>query len=273
MNTKPIMVASHPRSGTHLVLDVLRRQFPTARSSRMFGKPLDHLYLNIERLTSDVRPFSDDLAVKILSAVPNPLIKTHYLADFSETWVAEETRELADKWRKTVANAHMLYVHRDPRDVMVSYKQFLSTHHPGVAEMTLGQFVQHAHWNGRDTMLEWWVRHVEGWLALPAIMSIGYRELISDPRTTLRAIGAHIGREPDMREPFLPKKVSSINQSRLGRLLSRTPASTAIIADSKRFPAQDWNTASTPDDARYMREIAGAVMERLGYDPEEYQRR
>ncbi|KLI63712.1 sulfotransferase domain-containing protein [Aurantiacibacter marinus] len=270
MNSKPIMVASHPRSGTHLVLDTLRRQFPTARSQRMFGRPLDHLYLNIERLTSEFRPFSDELAGKILSAVPNPLMKTHYLADLSETWVAEETGKLAGKWREAVAGAHVLYVHRDPREVMVSYKQFLSPDHADVADITLGAFLRRPHWNGRDTMLEWWVRHVESWLAVPGIMPFGFRELTSDPHATLAAIGAHIGRTPDMREPFLPKKPSSINRQRLNRLLSLAPSSTAIIADAKRFPAPNWHVASTDDDVSYLQQIAGPLMERLGYDPGAY---
>ncbi len=273
MSNTPILVASHPRSGTHLVLDVLRRQFSTARSRRMFGKPLDHLYLNIERLTSDFRPFSDGLADKILTATPNPLMKTHYLPDFSETWIAEETGELADRWRETVAAAHILYVHRDPREVMVSYKQFLSPQHSDVAEMTLGAFLRRPHWNGTDTMLQWWVRHVESWLAQPGIMVFGYRDLISEPRAMLEKISTYIGRKPDLRQPYLPKKVSSINRSRLGRLLSLAPASTAIIADTKSFPAQNWEAASTADDAIYLARIAGPLMERLGYDPGAYSRK
>ncbi len=238
----------------------------------MFGKPLDHLYLNIERLTSDVRAFSDSLAEKILEGTPKPLIKTHYLADFSETWVAEETAQLSDKWRAVVTGARRVYVHRDPREVLVSYKQFLSPQHPDVADLSLGEFLRRPHWRGSDTMLEWWVRHVEGWLAQPGILSLGYRELIDDPHGTLDRIGAHIGERPDMREPYLPKKVSSVNRSRLGRLLSRAPASTAIIADAKRYPAQSWNEASTREDAHYLQEIAGSLMERLGYDPEHYER-
>ncbi len=41
---KPILIASHPRSGTHLTIDLLRKQFLECQSSKRLGEPLDKIY-------------------------------------------------------------------------------------------------------------------------------------------------------------------------------------------------------------------------------------
>ncbi len=262
---QPILIASHPRSGTHLVLDLIRRQFKETRGRRLFGKPLDHLYLNLERLTSDNRPFTDAMAQKVLSKCSRPLMKTHYLADFSQTWVEEETGRLAAKWRRIADEAAVVYVHRDPREVMVSYKQFLSSTHPDVAAISLGDFLSRPHWTGTDTMLSWWVRHVEGWLSRPNILMLAYHNVVKRPEETLEAIANHTCLTPLMRKPLLPPKVTSVTRTRLDRLTSLAPASTAIIADRKRFPSVPWSKLADQQAEATLAAMAFETMARLGY--------
>ena len=45
---KPILIASHPRSGTHLTIDLLRKQFQECQSYKRLGEPFDRLYLALE---------------------------------------------------------------------------------------------------------------------------------------------------------------------------------------------------------------------------------
>ena len=49
---KPVVVASHPRSGTHLTLDLLRKQFPACASYKLPAQPLDRLYFALEALSA-----------------------------------------------------------------------------------------------------------------------------------------------------------------------------------------------------------------------------
>lgn len=49
---KPIIVASHPRSGTHLTMDLLRKQFPACVTYKLPTQPLDRLYLALEALSA-----------------------------------------------------------------------------------------------------------------------------------------------------------------------------------------------------------------------------
>src|SRR4051794_28399866 len=48
---RPIVVVSHPRSGTHLMMDALRLNFRECRAWKRPGEPLERLYLNLDSLT------------------------------------------------------------------------------------------------------------------------------------------------------------------------------------------------------------------------------
>ena len=50
LNSKPIIVFSHRRSGTHLLIDLLRKQFKECQSWKYPGEPIDCLYLTMESL-------------------------------------------------------------------------------------------------------------------------------------------------------------------------------------------------------------------------------
>ena len=49
---QPVIVASHPRSGTHLLMDTLRRQFKACRSWKWPGERLDRLYCSVDELNA-----------------------------------------------------------------------------------------------------------------------------------------------------------------------------------------------------------------------------
>lgn len=264
-NGNAILVASHPRSGTHLMIDLIRRQFPATKARRFYGLPLDHLYLNIERLTASERRFDEAKAHSILAKARRPIVKTHYLADFSETWVPEETNSLAPIWRALVDESCCIYVHRDPREVMVSLKQFLSKMNPAVAQASLPEFIRMEHWSGRTTMLGWWVEHVESWLERPGVLVLSYRRLLSDTEAIVREIAGYVNERPVRVEPLLPPKVNTVTRTRLDRLFSLAPASTAIIADARRHPAVHWNEVCSATDEEYLEATAGVLLERLGY--------
>lgn len=262
---RPILIASHPRSGTHLMLDLMRRQFPDTRSWRLWGKPLDHLYLNIERTTSDHRHFGKALTARVLERPRRALIKTHYLADFSASWVEEETGPLPAPVKEAVKNASKIYVHRDPRDVMVSYMQFLSGFRPDIAAMDLMGFMKAPHWAGRTDMLGWWVEHVRSWQDMDGVLMVSYRDLIKAPQATVKMIATHTDCKPLMQTPILPPKVTSISRTRADRLLKLAPSSTAIIADKDKFPPYDWKKTMTNSDHEWLESRAKSIMTTLGY--------
>ena len=74
MSYNPIVVASHPRSGTHLVIDLLRRQFSDVGGHKWPLEPNDYLYVNLERFRGRDRKLSPEKAKTILNRAKRPVI-------------------------------------------------------------------------------------------------------------------------------------------------------------------------------------------------------
>jgi hypothetical protein len=261
----PVLIASHPRSGTHLVIDTIRRQFPSTRNWRWWGLPLDHLYLNVERLSAHSRRFDDALARRIVERPRRALMKTHYVSDFSESWVGEESAPPPPHWADFVSRAKVLYVTRHPLDTLSSYLQFLSAVDHGVEGMGLRDFLESPHWTGQTDRLGWWCDHVEGWLARPRIFHLRYEDVVRKPAATLDRLAGVLNEPWRNREPALPPKNTSITRTRADRLLRLSPSSTAIIADRRRYPPKPWREALSDTDLNWVEQRCGGLVERLGY--------
>ena len=50
LSTGPVVVASHRRSGTHLMIDVIRRHFQPCRGWKWPGEPFDRLFVDVDWL-------------------------------------------------------------------------------------------------------------------------------------------------------------------------------------------------------------------------------
>ncbi len=261
----PVLIASHPRSGTHLVIDLLRRQFSCTRNWRWWGLPLDHLYLNLERLGSSNRSFSDALARQIVNRPQRALMKTHFEADFSGSWVAEESLPLDQTWLDLVAQSKIIYVVRHPLDVMCSYHQFLSAIDPDVAGMPLMTFMESTHWTGETDRLGWWVQHVTGWEALSGVTVLRYEDIVKRTVDALSEISEDIGETSIDRKPRLPPKITSITRTRMDRLFSLSPKSTGIVANRASFPAVKWQDVLEDAQKEKIETRLAPMLDRFGY--------
>src|SRR3954451_10415909 len=120
---RPIVVASHPRSGTHLLIDSLRLNFRECRSWKRLGENLHRLYLNLDELDG----LEPDEAVELASRCKQPVLKTHALGDFSAACLKPGPCPCDPElvaWLRANA-ASFLYVYRDPREVMKSLHAFV----------------------------------------------------------------------------------------------------------------------------------------------------
>ena len=68
---RPIVVATHRRSGTHLTIDTLRRNFPECRPRMLPLESLHRSYLNLDRMNKNSEePITDGEALRIARVVP-----------------------------------------------------------------------------------------------------------------------------------------------------------------------------------------------------------
>ena len=119
----PIVVCAHQRSGTHLTIDLLRRQFEECRSWKWWGENNSRLYLSLDALFDPgVRWVNERKAIALLRRCERPLIKTHLLEP--------PASGVAELWRAWLAeHSTTVYVYRDGRDVLCS-QRLLSPYHP-----------------------------------------------------------------------------------------------------------------------------------------------
>ncbi len=262
---QPVLVVSHPRSGTHLAMDLIRRHFASTRNWRCFGLPLDHLYLNLERLGADQRRFSPQKATRIVNRPKRAMLKTHFTSDFTSSWARSEAAPPLGAWRVLAEQALTLYVVRHPMDVMVSYHQFLSALDPQIADMDLMRFMHSAHWDDSTDRLGWWQEHLRGWCAAPHAHVTRYEDVVRATGQTLKSLSAAFEETPLYRKPLLPPKVTTLRHARMNRLFHLAPQSTAIIADRRRFPARDWRVSLSAENKRELSDRLSGELARFEY--------
>lgn len=262
---RPVIVASHPRSGTHLTLDLLRRHFEACRIAKAPLAPLDRCYVNVDELLRAGHPLPPARASRLLARARRPPIKTHLLPDGTRLHAPEVyPGRLAEPWRALLTEAEArIYVVRDPRATLASYHEFAASWDPD-ARGSLGQFLR-SEVGGRNRIVIW-CEHVSRWRATPGVIVLRFEDIVGDPTSTLTRLAAQLDEVSEDRQPPLPPPLTSTAAARLARLRGGHPPSTATRSRSGRETGP-WRDRFQPDDLDLVAAVAGELMVELGYDP------
>jgi hypothetical protein len=258
---QPVIVASHPRSGTHLLMDLLRRQFAACRSWKWPGERLDRLYCSIDELNAERNRLDDATARRILRRTDRPLVKTHAWPRFQDTFLVPHHDGLDPEWLTWFhENGTILYVYRDGRDVMCSYQMMRHRMDASLPD-PIGAFMR-GHDPGQNVnRVRRWAQHVCSWRAMEETHVLSFEDLLHTPEDTIEQLGHMLGCSPEWREPLLPERFSSIWESRWARLFHLRPESTAILGTG----AKEWEDVFTSEDRAFFHECAGDLLIELGY--------
>jgi len=187
---KAAMVVSHERSGTHFAMNALAACFGYV------SKPwvdIDHDSFNIN--FHHAKSMSKVLGFLIEKRCAST-IKSHHAVEFFQP-LLEHLNGPMD----------VVYVLRNPVDVMVSYWRFLHTWSwaEGPLTATAAEFAEAApmgrlmryQWRQHETMLHRWADHAEGWLnaaaSHPNVHVLRYEEMLSDFPGAMRHLGGAMG--------------------------------------------------------------------------------
>jgi hypothetical protein len=258
-----IVIATHPRSGTHLTIDLLRKQFRECKSWLWFGETLHHSYLNLDMLAlTHSLHISQQEALLLLSRARRPIIKTHSLPSF-EQFDLENTELI----RRLIQNADIYYVVRDGRDVLCSVHLWRQQVDPK-ARCPLSEFLRQEE-NGMSRP-RIWAAHVLSWLNKQGVRILRFEQIIKDTRKVLTQIGQELGLKPLYVEPLLPKRRQSDSRwADYWLRLTRQFESTAIVGRYLGQKPQKWQDAFTCEDREFFQQEAGDVLIRLGYEVSE----
>ena len=265
LSQRPIIVASHPRSGTHLTMDLLRRQFRECRSWKLPGERLNRLFLSVEALfvPSTRAPISERQAIRVLRRVERPIVKTHLALPDLHGGPATRSGEIGQYWLDWIlGRGRVVYVYRDGRDVMCSY-HFFSLVDP-TARCPLGEFIRQE--QGGVSRVKAWAQGVRRWLDEPGVLAVRSEDILRDPRAVVQRFAAELELTPLYREPLLPRQFGSVWESRANRVFGIRPASTAIISRFKDHRLQRWRDAMGVEDRAFFHREAGDLLIELGYE-------
>ncbi|WP_268244943.1 sulfotransferase domain-containing protein [Roseibacillus persicicus] len=239
----PVIVASFPRSGTHLMIDFLRRNFKKCRIPRWPGQYLELSFVDLDRISRfSTWPNTVERTFERLVLAEHPVCKTHSgpsLGFFDET-----ERELVGE---ILQAAKVIHVVRDPRKVLCSY-QLMRQELPARNDDDLLGFLQGADAMYGGESIDSYERHYSEWADYGErnpgkLMRVRYEDLTKNPIFVLDEIARFLGERAIGRKELLPPKLHSKWQRRWIRLTQFSPSSTAVLGRGKggyERPA-DWN--------------------------------
>lgn len=249
----PLIVCSFGRSGTHLMIDIVRLQFAAFAVWKWPGERTSALYTSLEELVRRARP--QDTLRRIGRHAQRPIIKSH-------DWptALPEVEHAAPEFAAWLrARASVIFVMRDPT-VAIS-KLWSASGRQNVASgdglnRQLDDFVAE--------QATRWCEHVEAIGRLPRALTVRFEALLGDPMTEIERVAAFIGEVPRYAAPLIIPPVRNRLELGLSRLSTR-PLSSHILPrwSVRRRHELDWS----PKRRALLDAIAGELMRSAGYRP------
>lgn len=258
---RPIVVATHPRSGTHLMIDLLRKQFEACKGWVWPWETLHHLYVNLDRIRpQSSHPLTIEKAASLMQRPDRPTLKTHSRPGFREHPSA--SRRFI---RRLVERGTVLYVLRDGRDVLCSAYLWEKTHSD--VQGTLSAFLRRP--EGKPSRVRQWADHVRAWTEQEAAHVFRFEDILDDAWHTIRRLGTILDADPLYETPYLPQRMDSDSRwVDYWRRLTGNHESTTIVARPNGRSPPDWREAFTVDDRQFFWEEAGSILQEFNYEPD-----
>jgi len=251
----PIIVYTFGRSGTHMVIDMLRRQLRECMTWKYPGEHNDMLFASLDSLAAEGFE-TRRRSLARLRRCARPLLKTHEY-DRSLAAVTKGHPELAD-WIRTTGQ--MVHIVRHPVHAIASWwrlqQSTLATNNSHF-EVSPDEFVayQAQRWTDQALLTSNMFR---------SFLTLRFEDLKRAPRACILAVGENLGMEPKLGEPMLAREFSSLSHSRRARLTAIRPTSSAIKLNSaSRHPRCQFEW--TPKRLETLICAASGVMSLYGY--------
>jgi hypothetical protein len=258
--SSPIIVATHPRSGTHLMIDLLRRQFEACKAWLWPGETLHHLYVDVDRLSvGHPEPMSVEEAVSLLGRAKRPTVKTHSLPSLPSF-----EGEKCDLAEELIERGDILYIVRDGRDALCSTHIWKKEDEPELADYNLSEFLRLK--KRGLSRVRYWAEHVKQWTKHPDVKVIRFEDILSASRGVVESLANELDMDPLYETPYLPEQVQGGRWTFYWRRLVRNFESTAILGRPNGREPANWEEAFTESDRRFFWEEAGSVLRQFGYE-------
>lgn len=265
LRCRPIVVASHPRSGTHLCIDSLRINFKPCWMRKSWFEPADGLYLGLDGSALTNQRLDIQRISRILSRASRPIVKTHALSDLYHGGVERSAWTINQHLAKSLnERSSFVYIYRDGRDVLRSLYHYMQVIAPET-RVPFSQFIRQKV-NGLSRVGAW-AEHIRSWRTRPGVCHLKMEELVNQPFEALSRIAASLDLPPAPIEPQIPRRCDADFLSRAWRRLVPSPSSTAIVPRHEVAECATSRQAFAREaDRRFFHAEAGDLLIELGYE-------
>ena len=237
-------IVSYPRSGNTWTRFLLANLLHPAEPAT---------FLNIERMVPDAEAQSN----RYLKNISRPrVIKTHEYFDHRYQ--------------------NVIYVVRDPRDVVVSYYHFQRKYDHVPDNYPLQSFVQDFVSGSVSNNWGTWAENVGSWIGArldtPRFLLLRYEDLVSQPSTELQRVCDFLSIAP---VPSLIAQTIARSSAQQMKELERKQGEQWVSTKGKRSDipfvrsasSGGWRSTLTPESVAEIEAAGGDLMLRLGYHP------
>ena len=288
----PIVVCTHPRSGTHFLINSLCANLGVAEFSEIRG--------GFATLESLILPHDKAFAEEWLDCLENEdgrlkIFKTHLTPTDIEIaldlkwFLSPLEREILGR---IYENGRFLNIYRDGRDVMVSWYHYQKDAGGGLpvgtkirlAQCGFSEFLRMPNkyympirgFQEEDkNHVTYWAAHLEGWLQRRSVTFISYEALLHDFEETLKSLSSALGLEDHLPDKLWQPSLPLPRTGYLDRLVCKIQRGLGIktrkekvrknTASARKGISGDWKNYFNENDLEFFLEYGGRVMKRLNY--------
>lgn len=249
-----VVISTAMRSGTHLMMDLMRKNFDDLRAPKWPLQSASSCYVTLDLLIPSYNAPSTILRTERAKFFGSrtKLLKVHFTKPDFSNLEAKAKDHLLDRGWKGV------YVVRDPRKVLMSTYAFMfdECRKKKKSAKDFDIFAQE--------FIPRWVKHVELWIDAPNVMTVKFEDILGSTTRVLERLEGWLelplgegGSNP------LPRKFASVWSRRLQARLKVHPESTEIQTSIK---PGNWREALDRSHQELIKTQAGRLMERFNYD-------
>jgi hypothetical protein len=245
----PVIVFTFGRSGTHMIIDLIRRQFPDFCSWKYPFELNSAVFTSLDSL---VRPGMSLGEMRRLRRAARPILMTHSWSEMRDRleaahpalahWIAERSR--------------VVHVVRDPKAAITSAWPIHNEHarRSGVVMASAQAYV--------GASAARWAADLEAMKHTPHLQ-LRYEDIRSHPAGAVKRLSEWIGSTPRWRTPIMARPHPSTAHARVARIFSIRPDSCAAV--TARAVIRRYTLAWTPSLEAALRAHAGPELARLSY--------
>ncbi len=254
---RPICIVSHPRSGTHLTIDFIRRHFPQTTKWKYPMQDSRVLILDTGQIWKKETTF--EKAFQRLRDIQYPIVKMH---GFDYELLKAEHIEWID-WLNE--EAHILYIVRNIKNMICSYHEYVKSFWEP-AKVPMKEFIRQyeAHASSPFTSrIKYWSDEIVRWSQKPGVHIIKYEDIFEHPLEQVHKFSDILEIPPKIKHPLLPPKIHNRWEDYIKRYLTILPETTSVVIKTR---SPKWYEVLDQEDLEFIRSEAKEALDILNYE-------